>query len=66
MNENERITRDVLAATRDSLAPELEVRLVEQIYEIEIKHQFSQERATVAGLIKNLVNEYIQNDSTKI
>lgn len=63
MSENERIAREILASTRTRIAPEIDQDLIDRIYEIEVKHQFSIEQTVAKDLVNELINEFIRNPS---
>lgn len=59
---DQNITLEVLLAVRTEIAPEINERLIQQCFEIQHKHQFSQSREQSAAAMERLIDAAIPDN----
>lgn len=56
------ITLEVLLAVRAEIAPEIDEKLIQQCFEIQHKHQFSQAREQSAAAMERLIDAAVPDN----
>lgn len=57
--KDQAITLEVLLATRMEVAPEIDEKLIQQCYEVQHSHQFSQSREQSVAAMERLIDAAI-------
>lgn len=52
---------ETLLASRNEVAPDLDVELLRQCYEIQKRHQFDRDRATPTQAMERLIDDHVNS-----